>query len=156
VGRAKTPSDPVEPLFRPSLEERERRRRVRRALSDAGFKWEPWQKPERDMVFGMIRNEGDMQTHVRYYRGGFLKAERELAHHYLEHVFSPRESAHETIAAILAEHDIEDVEVREKEIARRHRGPMPPTRTHWKPLAMAAGAALAGYVLRRRGVFKRR
>lgn len=124
---------------------------VREALLDAGFRWELWQKPERGQRFGMIRREGDMQLHVRYYEDGSLKAERELANDYVEHLLSPRESAHEEIEPILEEHGLEeDVEVQEKTFPARHRGgDMPSTRTPWKPLILGAGVALVGAIASR-------
>ena len=157
AGEPDADEEPPEPRFRPSTEEKERRRRVREAFLEEGFKWEPWQKPEKHMVFGMIRRDGQMQTHMRYYRGGYIKAEHEIAHTYLEHLISPRESAHEEVERILAGHGITDVEVRHKEIPKRHRGPMPPTRTPWKPVVMAASAAIVGAIIHaRRGAFLRK
>lgn len=131
-----------------SPEERERRRRVKEALRAEGFSWEPWQKPERGMVFGMIRQHacGEMQTHVRYYKDGTIKAEHEIAHHFLEHLISPRTSAHDEVEAILEAHGVHDVEVLEKDFPDRLKGEMPETRTPWKPVVAAAGAVLIGAV----------
>ncbi|MDX1611230.1 MAG: hypothetical protein R3185_02590 [Candidatus Thermoplasmatota archaeon] len=144
-GEHTAPTDTsAEGYFRVSEDEKERRRRVREALAAEGFKWEIWQKPEKDMVFGMIRTEEDMQVHVRYYRGGYIKAETEIAHHYFEHLISPRESAHDHVEDLLAKHGIEDVDVFEKEFPERMKGDMPRTRTPWKPVVAAAGAVLVG------------
>jgi hypothetical protein len=125
--------------------------RVREALEAEGFRWEFWQKPESGQVFGMIRREDEhMQLHVRYFEDGTLQAEREIANDYVEHLISPRESAHAEIEAILDKHDIEheDVTVEEKDFPRRHQGSMPSTRPPWKPLVLGAGIALAGAVAR--------
>jgi hypothetical protein len=124
------------------------RERVRRALEAEGFKWELWQKPERGQEFGMIRREGDMQLHVRYYEDDVVKAERELANDYVEHLLSPRVSAHDEVEQILVKHGLDDVvDVEEKRFPDRHDGvPMPGTRTRWKPLVLGAGVALASAV----------
>lgn len=121
---------------------------VREALEAEGFRWELWQKPERGQKFGMIRREDEeMQLHVRYYEGGVVKAERELANDYVEHLLSPRESVHEEVQRLLAKHGLGDeVDVREKVFPDRHQGSMPSTRTPWKPLVMGVGVALFGAV----------
>lgn len=154
AGRAEATS---ESLFRASEAERDRRHRVKEALSEAGFKWEPWQKPERGMVFGMIRQHecGEMQTHVRYYKDGTVKAEHEIAHHFLEHLISPRTSAHDEVEAILETHGIDDVDVLEKDFPDRMKGEMPSSRTPWKPVAMAAGAVLFGAIFGGKAIFGR-
>lgn len=146
-----------EGLFRASEEERERRHRLKEALAAEGFKWEPWQKPERGMVFGMIRQHecGEMQTHVRYYKDGVLKAEHEIAHHFLEHLISPRTSAHDEVEAILEKHGIDDVEVLEKQFPDRMKGDMPASRTPWKPVVMAAGAVVFGAIFGGKAIFGR-
>lgn len=141
---------------RTSPEERERRERVREAFAQEGFKWEPWQKPERGMVFGMIRQDGNMQTHMRYYRDGSIKAEHEIGHKYIEHLVSPRESAHALVEEILGRHGIADVEAKEKELPRRHRGPMPRTRTPWRPLMVGAAGLIAGTLLGRKAGWLRK
>lgn len=124
------------------------RERVRHALSEEGFKWELWQKPERGQRFGMIRREGEMQLHVRFYDDGVLKAERELANDYVEHLLSPRESAHDEVERLMAKHGLADeIDVREKDFPPRHTGgSMPETRTRWKPLVFGVGVALVGAV----------
>lgn len=123
--------------------------RVKEALRKEGFRWELWQKPEKGMVFGMIRREDEhMQTHVRFYEGGVVKAEREICHRYIEHLISPRESAHDEIERLLCEeHGITEVDVAEKKFPDRMKGKMPKTRTPWKPLVVGAGALLAGIVV---------
>lgn len=130
------------------------REQVREALAEEGFGWELWQKPERGQEFGMIRREGDMQLHVRYYDGDVIRAERELANDYVEHLLSPRVSAHDEVEDILAKHGLDDeVEVEEKRFPPRHDGvPMPETRTRWKPLVLGVGVALVGAVAGR-GLF---
>ncbi len=154
---APEPNAQQEGLFRVSDAEQERRHRIREALKEEGFAWEIWQKPEKGMIFGLIRVEDDLQTHVRYYKGGYLKAESEIAHKYLEHIVSPRECAKETIEEILERHGIDDVDVHEREIPRHHRGPMPPTRTPWKPVVAGLSVALAGWFYSRKsGWFSRR
>lgn len=126
----------------------ELRRRVREALREEGFRWELWQKPMREVAFGLIRREDEhMQTHVRYYEGGVVKAEREISNDYLEHLVSPRESAHEEIERLLEDHGVTEVEVSEKDFPDRMQGDMPSTRTPWKPLVVGAGAVLAGVVV---------
>jgi len=124
------------------------RERVRRALAAEGFSWELWQKPERGQIFGMIRRDGEMQLHVRYYEDDVVKAERELANDYVEHLLSPRVSAHEEVEEILEDHGLGDeVDVEEKRFPPRHDGvDMPRTRTRWKPLVMGVGVALVGAV----------
>lgn len=144
-----------EGYFRISDEERERRERVKEALRAEGFRWEIWQKPERDMVFGMIRTDGDMQVHVRYYRDGAIRAETEIAHHFFEHLVSPRRSAHDLVERLLAKHGVDDVEVREKEFPDRMKGDMPRSRTPWKPVVAAAGVVVAGAVLGAKALFRR-
>lgn len=117
---------------------------VREALREEGFDWTIWQKPQSGVVFGMVREEDDLQTHVRYYEDDVIRAEHEICHRYLEHLISPRESAHDEVERILDEHGIEGVEVQEKDFPDRMKGEMPSTRTPWKPLVMGAGAAIAG------------
>lgn len=120
---------------------------VREALQEEGFRWELWQKPKRGVRFGLIRRDGeDMQTHVRYYEDDVIRAEREISNDYLEHLISPRESAHEEIERLLAEHGITDVTVSEKNFPKRMKGPMPTTRTPWKPLVVGLGA-IAGIAM---------
>lgn len=134
--------DPPEGIDTPELRER-----VKDALREEGFRWEIWQKPERGVAFGMIRRDDEhMQTHVRYYDGGVIKAERELCHRYIEHLVSPRESMHEEVERLLAEHGITEIDVREKEFPDRMKRDMPKTRTPWKPLALGLGAVVAGAV----------
>jgi hypothetical protein len=126
----------------------ELRERVREALQAEGFRWELWQKPKRGVVFGLIRREDEnLQTHVRYYEGGVVKSEREIANDYLEHLVSPRESAHEEVQRLLEEHGVTEVEVSEKDFPDRMDRDMPSTRTPWKPLVVGAGALLAGAIV---------
>jgi len=124
------------------------REQVRRALAEEGFNWELWQKPERGQEFGMIRQEGDMQLHVRYYEDDVIKAERELANDYVEHLVSPRFSSTSTFSSrsCLARRRSTSSWA-EKRFPPRHDGvPMPDTRTRWKPLVLGAGVALVGAI----------
>lgn len=143
---------PTEDNEEPALQER-----VEAALEAEGFRWEIWQKPEKGMVMGMIRQDDEhMQTHVRLYEGGVVKAERELCHRYIEHLLSPRESAHDEIERLLCEkHGITEVDVLEKEFPDRMKGNMPRTRTPWKPVVAAAGALLVGAVFGTRSLIGR-
>lgn len=125
----------------------ELREQVKDALKAEGFRTEIWQKPEWGMVFGMIRREDEMQLHVRYYKGGVVKGEREIAHTYLEHLISPRTSAHEEIEEILDRHDVDGVEVREKRFPSRMEREMPSTRTPWKPFALGLGTLAVGTLI---------
>lgn len=153
MANAQTAAAPDADL-KPGADTDELRRRVKQALEAEGFRWELWQKPEKDAVFGMIRKEDEhMQLHVRYYKGAILKAERELCNRYLEHLVSPRESVHDEIEALLAKHDITEVDVQEKDFPDRMQNDMPKTRTPWKPLVMGVGAALVGAVIGGRSLF---
>lgn len=139
--------DAREPHPAVTLEEVPLHQRVREALHEEGFQWELWQKPKRGVLYGLIRRDGeDMQTHVRYYKDDVIRAEREISNDYLEHLISPRESAHEEIERLLANHGIHEVTVSEKDFPERMKGEMPTTRTPWKPLAVGIGA-IAGIAL---------
>lgn len=119
---------------------------VREALREEGFDWTIWQKPQSGVLFGMVREEDDLQTHVRYYEDDVIRAEHEICHRYLEHLISPRESAHDEIERILDEHGIDGAEVQEKDFPDRMKGEMPSTRTPWKPLVAGVGALVVGAV----------
>lgn len=136
-----------EPHQAVSVEEVPLHEQARQALHEEGFQWELWQKPKRGVLYGLIRRDGeDMQTHVRYYKDDVIRAEREISNDYIEHLISPRESAHDEIERLLAEHGITDVTVSEKDFPERMKGQMPTTRTPWKPLAVGLGA-IAGIAL---------
>lgn len=81
---------------------------ARQALLAEGFRSTPMQYRKRDQVFGLVKPHGDrLQIHVRAFRSGVIESEVELSNRYIEHLWSPRRSAHAEIARILEKHGLD-------------------------------------------------
>lgn len=81
--------------------------RAREALLAEGFKDTPMQYRKRDQVFGLVKDHGDrLQLHVRAFRSGIIESEVELSNRYVEHLWSPRRSAHKEIAQVFEKHGL--------------------------------------------------
>lgn len=79
---------------------------VRRALEAEGFKSTLFQWRHRGHAYGLIKDLGDKQIHCRVYDNGIIDAEIEIHKRYLEHILSPRPSAHAEVLAILRKHGL--------------------------------------------------
>lgn len=89
--------------------QRERRaylERVRRALEAEGFRHTHLQWRHKGHSFGLVKDAGDKQIHVRVYDNGLVDAEVEIHRRYVQHLYSPRPSAHRTVQRIFAKHHI--------------------------------------------------
>lgn len=81
--------------------------KVRAALEAEGFRSTPFQWRHKGHAFGLVKQVGrDKQIHVRVYDNGIIDAEIELHKRYLEHIFSPRPSAHKAVQKIFLKHQI--------------------------------------------------
>lgn len=82
--------------------------RARAALLAEGFKDTPMQYRKKDQVFGLVKDHGDrLQLHVRAFRNGLIESEVELSNRYVEHLWSPRRSAHSEIAQVFEKHGLQ-------------------------------------------------
>jgi hypothetical protein len=136
--------------------------RARQALVEEGFRSTPMQYRKKDQVFGLVKDHGDrLQIHVRAFRNGVLESEVELSNRYIEHLWSPRRSAHNEIARILEKHGLDtrtvNTEFRTRTGADRDKLPriVTPTRQLVKGAVGVAGAvgavAFARYLQRMAG-----
>lgn len=81
--------------------------KVRAALIAEGFRSTPFQWRHRGHAFGLVKEYGpDKQIHVRVYDNGVIDAEVEIHRRYVQHLYSPRPSAHRLIQKIFAKHGI--------------------------------------------------
>jgi hypothetical protein len=80
--------------------------RVRGALEAEGFRHTRLQWRHRGHSFGLVRDFGDKQIHVRVYDNGIVDAEVEISKRYLQHLYSPRPSAHRVIQLIFEKNHI--------------------------------------------------
>lgn len=115
--------------------------RVRTILEMEGFQTTPFQWKHKGHAYGLIKDLGDKQIHVRVYEDGVIDAEIEIHKRYLEHLWSPRPSAHRQVLKIFQKHGIPIHFVNEKYIpqvgATRFRYPKMRTRVSH----LIAGAA---------------
>lgn len=115
--------------------------RVRTALEMEGFQSTALQWRHKGHAYGLIKDLGDKQVHVRVYEDGVIDAEIEIHKRYLEHLWSPRPSAHRQVLKIFRKHGIPIHFVNEKYIpqvgATRSRYPKMRTRVSH----LIAGAA---------------
>lgn len=79
---------------------------VREALEAEGFRSTRFQWRHRGHAYGLVKDLGDKQVHVRVYEDGVIDAEVEIHKRFLEHLVSPRPSAHRTVGRLLAKHGI--------------------------------------------------
>jgi hypothetical protein len=79
---------------------------VRAALEAEGFRTTMMQWRHKGHAYGLIKDLGKMQIHVRVYDDGVIDAEVEVHKRYIQHLWSPRPSAHEEVQAILERHGI--------------------------------------------------
>lgn len=81
--------------------------RVRAALLAEGFRSTPFQWRHRGHAFGLVKPFGhDRQIHVRVYDDGIVDSEVEIHKRYVQHIYSPRPSAHRHVQRIFAKHGI--------------------------------------------------
>lgn len=81
-------------------------RRIRSALEREGFRSTRFQWRHKGHAFGLIKDLGDKQIHVRVYEDGVVDAEIEIHKRYVQHLWSPRPSAHKEVQEIFRRHDI--------------------------------------------------
>jgi hypothetical protein len=80
---------------------------VRKALEAEGFQSTRLQWRHKGHAFGLVKDAGRMQVHVRVYDDGVIDAEIEIHKRYMQHLWSPRPSAHEEVQQILQRHGID-------------------------------------------------
>lgn len=114
--------------------------RIRRALESEGFRSTPLQWRHKGHAYGLVKDRRDKQIHVRVYEDGVVDAEIEIHKRFLEHLVSPRPSAHREIQAIFSRHGIPTKFINEHYLPRvgAHRRTYPRTRT--KVAHLLAGA----------------
>ena len=127
--------------------------RVRSALEKEGFRSSLLQWRHKGHSYGLIKDLGDKQVHVRVYEDGVVDAELEIHKRYLEHLWSPRPSAHRIVQKIFQKHGIPIRFVNEKYLpqvgATRRAYPKMRTRVSHLLAASGAGLGIAGlYVAR--------
>lgn len=81
-------------------------RRIRSALEREGFRSTPFQWRHKGHAFGLIKDLGDKQIHVRVYKDGVVDAEVEIHKRYVQHLWSPRPSAHKEVQEVFRRHGI--------------------------------------------------
>ena len=115
--------------------------RVRTALEAEGFRSTPFQWRHKGHEYGLIKDLGHNQIHVRVYEDGVIDAEIEVHKRYLEHLWSPRPSAHREVKEIFQRHGIPIRFVNEHYLPQvgAHRRKFPKARTSVAQLV--AGAA---------------
>jgi hypothetical protein len=122
--------------------------RVRTALEMEGFESTPFQWRHKGHAYGLIKDLGDKQIHVRVYDDGVIDAEIEIHKRYLEHLWSPRPSAHRQVLRIFRKHAIPIHFVNEKYIpqvgATRSRYPKMRTRVSHLIAGAAGTVGVAG------------
>lgn len=122
--------------------------RIRSALEREGFTSTPFQWRHKGHAYGLIKDLGDKQIHVRVYEDGVVDAEIEIHKRYLEHLWSPRPSAHRQIHRIFRKYGIPIHFVNEKYIpqvgATRKKYPKRRTRVAHLIAGAAGGLGVAG------------
>ena len=140
---------------------------ARDALLAEGFRSTPMQYRKKSQVFGVIKEHGhELQIHVRAFANGVIESEVELSNRYIQHLWSPRRSAHEEIRRVFEKHGVMtetiNTEFRTRTGADRDQMPRVLTRTTdvvkgAVGLAGAVGAvAIARFIQRRSAPPKRR
>jgi hypothetical protein len=133
---------------------------ARTALLAEGFRETPLQYRKKNQVYGLVKKHGDnLQLHVRAFRNGVIESEVELSNDYVQHLWSPRRSAHAEIARIFEKHNVDtstiNTQFKTRTGATRDRLPrfLTPTRQLVRGAMGVAGAmgavALARYLQRR-------
>lgn len=80
---------------------------ARDALLAEGFWSTPMQYRKKGQVFGVVKDHGhDLQLHVRAFENGVIESEVELSNRYIQHLWSPRRSAHAEITTIFEKHGV--------------------------------------------------
>lgn len=87
---------------------------VRAALEAEGYKSTPFQWKHKGHAYGLIKDLGQKQIHVRVYEDGVIDAEIEIHKRYMQHIWSPRPSAHEEVQKILRKHGLDTELVNEQ------------------------------------------
>lgn len=122
--------------------------KAKEALLAEGFYETPFQYRKKGQVFGVVKDHGhDLQLHVRAFDTGVIESEVELSNRYVEHLVSPRRSAHAEIKAIFEKHGLETETINEEFQTRTgaFRERMPRTRTKTSDL-VKAGLGMAGAI----------
>lgn len=79
--------------------------KVRAVLVAEGFRSTPFQWRHRGHEFGLIKDlHAGRQIHVRVYDNGIIDAEYEVHKRYVQHLYSPRPSAHRAVQRIFTKH----------------------------------------------------
>lgn len=122
--------------------------RVRRALASEGFRHTPFQWRHKGHAFGLVKDLRDRQIHVRVYENGIVDAEVEISRHYLQHLYSPRASAHRIVQRIFRKHRIPLEFVNEHYVPRvgAHRNEYPKRRTKMAHVLGGAAGLVGGVV----------
>jgi hypothetical protein len=123
--------------------------KVRAALVAEGFRSTPFQWRHRGHAFGLIREHGrDKQIHVRVYDNGVIDAEVEIHKRYVQHIYSPRPSAHRLVQRIFTKHGIPTHLVNEHYVPRvgAHRDTYPKRRTKVSHVVGGAAGFVGGVV----------
>lgn len=137
-------------------------RGVQKALAADGFTGALFQWRHSGQALGLMRDDGkDHQIHVRLYENGVIDAERELHKRYVQHLYSPRPSAHEEVIAVLEKHGIMTDFVNRHYLPQvgSHRTEFPTRRTRVSALIGSAAGIVGGalaYRLARRAFRKTR
>lgn len=122
---------------------------VREALEAEGYTSTPFQWKHAGHSFGLIKDLGEKQIHVRVYEDGVIDAEIEVHKRYLQHIWSPRPSAHDEVRRILEKHGIETELVNEQYLP--HVGPLrerfPDRLVKVSHVAGSAAAVVGGLVV---------
>lgn len=122
---------------------------VREALEAEGYKSTPFQWRHKGHAYGLIKDLGEKQIHVRVYEDGVIDAEIEVHKRYLQHIWSPRPSAHEEVHRILEKHGLETELVNEQYLP--HVGPLrerfPDRLVKVSHVAGSAAAVVGGLVV---------
>lgn len=118
--------------------------RIRSALEREGFRSTAFQWRHKGHAYGLVKDLGDKQIHVRVYEDGVIDAEIEIHKRYLQHLWSPRPSAHRQVSAIFQKHGIPVKFVNERYIPQvgPDRKRFPKARTKVAHLLAGAGGAL--------------
>lgn len=121
---------------------------ARSALLAEGFASTPMQYRKKGQVFGLVKEHGhELQLHARGFANGVIESEVELSNRYIQHLWSPRRSAHAEIETIFKKHNVAtdtiNTEFRTRTGADRDQLPKLLTRTSD---VVKAGMGVAGAV----------
>ena len=120
---------------------------MRAALEADGFKSTFFQWRHKGHAFGLVKDLGDKQVHVRVYDNGIIDAELEIHKRYIQHLYSPRPSAHKEVMDVLQKHGLASHLVNEQYLPERgaDRTVFPDRRTRLASL-LGGAAAVGGMV----------